>query len=916
MAPSRRAALDGRSPLAPLLLLALLLFAPAANAASCRAASSSSPSTTTTGARRRSLASTTTTSTTTATHHRRRRALKQGNDDNRRRALIAQKSASANDAGYSLLGVAPIAVTHTHLLPGTRDQSLAINYFDGEQSFPADDATTPNSGPVDRDGKTIARLLDRSSFKFEVVPVATNAVCGAWASHPDGKIGMFAGHTPMGVQPAGFDNLFLYDPFDGLSGGIQDRGRDGTGLSRNRWYPGVASLPSGQVLVYGGSGDVDFNDRAPDGDIWTPSTNNVARTQAMPNVFADVAFGPYYPMIVALPRPTGAVLMALNSRAGVVVPETGELLAQAPAFPEPYTALVFEYPMSGSLVMLRSDPRLASFGAEGGAREARVTIVITGGVRDAAWYLQYKQCNEEKRYLRECSDAILSIGLTMTIPEEGGEGGDNDNNNNNVAFAFDPEWRVAQMPPRCVHDAVLLPNNKVLIINGVAKGYAGLGDCQLAHDPHNEPWIYDAETNTAVATGHTTVVPRLYHGSAALTARGDVLVTGTTNTKGWENSRDLPLEASAWASEYRVEIYTPSAIGGNNKKRPVILRSPTMAFFAAGGGGGNGNNEGGGFLIETDAPISAVVLSQPGGATHGMALNQRAQDLEFVEEEAAGGRVGSRLYRVAPPSSPANAPGGFYLLFVVGTDGDTYSEGAWLLLRESRDVALPTLPPNAVKVRAASTGFEEEEGNEQGAAASFQCGEPCVLGNGAESAGTGNQGARLAKGQEEGSPWSSVLLASADLDAGALADQVAGGDAEGSYLYVSFWARDVSGGGELTVALADVAAVADGATQTDQAVVPGTRTVVKLTGDGEWRMYAPPPVFLPKGAGAVRLVIGGSSADVDDVETWASGSSTVVNAAFRRAQAQGAMAGHVMPGGAQRNAQFLSHKARAFGVFA
>lgn len=704
----------------------------------------------------------------------------------------------------------------------------------------------------------------------------------------------------MGVQPSGFDNLFVFNPFDGRWGGIEDRG----GLTRGRWYPGVAALPDGKQLIYGGSGDVDFNDPAMDGDLFEFASNDIARTAPMPPFFSDVAYGPYYPLLVALPRAPGnnnnnnAVLMALNSRAGVIVPETGELLAQAPPFPDPYADLVFEYPMSGSLVMLRSDPRLASFGTPGGADAARVVIVVTGGVLSADWYREYKICDDRENYLRECSDGVLSIGLTIMTGSGGG----------GINYAFDEEWTVASMPGagRCVHDAVLLPNNRVLIINGVQKGYAGLGDCQLAHDPHNEPWIFNPATNEAAPTGHTTNVPRLYHGHAALTARGDVLISGTTNTKGWTNTKGLNLDESEWGSEYRVEIYTPSAI---DKKRPLIAKAPTTAFF--------GNS----FMIETDDPISAVVLMQPGGATHGMALNQRAQDLAFENAQ------GANTYRVQAPASQQNAPPGHYLVFVVAEDGDTYSEGSWLLLRASADEPLQTLPVGSVKVAQASTGFEQEEVE----GLPFECGAPCALRNGAASAGTGEQGARLVAG---GGAWSDVLLASGNIDSGNLADLAAGGGSDGSYAYVFFCAR---GGGEITVAFADVAAVAAGATETNAAVVAGSRTTVYLTGDGEWRLYALQPIFLPRDAGTVRLVIGGAEADIDDVETWASGSSNVVNAAFRsalrsvqnkigsrRADALGGQAdamamtaaaagGH---GGVHRNERFLSPKARAFGVYA
>jgi len=838
----------------------------------------------------------------------------QKNNKRRHRSLLQQpggagsKTASANGAGYSALGEAPIAITHSHLLPGTRDQFLVINYFDASGSYP------PGDG-VDNDGRTMARVFDRSDFSFGVVPVATNAVCGAWASLPDGRIGMYAGHVPMGVQPSGFDNLYVFSPHDGRYGGIEDRG----GLSRGRWYPGVCALPSGRALVYGGSTDVDFFEPHMDGDVFSYSTNALDRTAPMPEFLSEVAYGPYYPLLVSLPGAAAdAVLVALNSRAAVVVPQTGELLAQAPPFPEPYADLVFEYPMAGSLAMLAADERLAAFGpGPGGADEARVTFAITGGVVGADWYREYKMCTEN-RQLRPCSDGVLTIGLTMRLQGE------------DVQYAFDDAWSVATMAPRCVHDAVLLPNGKLLIINGVGKGYAGLGDCQLAHDPHNEAWIYDPATNEATpAGGASTRVPRLYHGHAALTARGDVLVSGTTNTKGWENSRELPLDESPFASDYRVEIFTPAAIAAG-VKRPAILRSPTTAYYGAEGG----------FEIVSDEALSSVVIMQPGGATHGMALAQRAQRLSFERANLFGGGDTFR-YRVAAPARPRNAPEGHFLLFGVAADGDAYSEGAWLLLREGGGAPLATLPAGAVRVAQASTDFEAED------AGGFQCGAPCEVRAGAGSAGTGDQGARLVRGEggDNDAPWSAVLLASGDVDAAALADDAAGADSEGAYVYVSFWARS-NGGDDLTVAWADVAAVVASATETDQATVPGTRATAHLTGDGEWRHYVLQPVQLPRGAGQVRLVIGGAEADVDDVEAWASGASTVVNAAFRSAMrsvrqqqqqraaaavgagggggggldegaaADGMMGAQHHVGGVRRNERFLSPKARAFGVFA
>ena len=50
-------------------------------------------------------------------------------------------------------------------------------------------------------------------------------------------------------------------------------------------------------------------------------------------------------------------------------------------------------------------------------------------------------------------------------------------------FEFDDAWEVEQMPAsRCVGSVVVLPNGKVLLVNGVQQGFGGLD--YTVNEPH------------------------------------------------------------------------------------------------------------------------------------------------------------------------------------------------------------------------------------------------------------------------------------------------------------------------------------------------------------------------------------------------------------------------------------------------
>jgi hypothetical protein len=86
-----------------------------------------------------------------------------------------------------------------------------------------------------------------------------------------------------------------------------------------------------------------------------------------------------------------------------------------------------------------------------------------------------------------------------------------------------PQWQyTAKMNfTRVMPDAVLLPNKKVLVVNGTEKGKSDAGKDPVLtadlYDPENESWTQLNEMK----------VPRLYHANALLLPDGTVMTSGT-----------------------------------------------------------------------------------------------------------------------------------------------------------------------------------------------------------------------------------------------------------------------------------------------------------------------------------------------------------------------------------------------------
>ena len=181
-------------------------------------------------------------------------------------------------------------------------------------------------------------------------------------------------------------------------------------------------------------------------------------------------------------------------------------------------------------------------------------------------------------------------------------------------------------------NATILPDGKVLATGGssVDNQLTNVNNSAEIWDPNTGTWTVGASGNRA----------RLYHSNSLLMPDASVLVAGGGAPGPQTNTN--------------VEVYYPPYLydaSGALAARPSIESVPSVIAI------------GQTFPLDfASAPgISRVVMLKTGATTHSFNMEQRFNELTFTAS-------GSRLM-VQSPTHAANAPPGFYLLFVLDSSG-------------------------------------------------------------------------------------------------------------------------------------------------------------------------------------------------------------------------------------------------------
>ena len=199
----------------------------------------------------------------------------------------------------------------------------------------------------------------------------------------------------------------------------------------------------------------------------------------------------------------------------------------------------------------------------------------------------------------------------------------------------EPAWRMSgsMHEPRKNLNVVLLPDGSVLAVGG--NQGSGLYDVPVLgaemFDPTTGTWRQMA----------AQAAPRAYHSTALLLPDGRVLSSGQTDG----------------AMQTTAEIYSPPYLFAG--PRPVIDSAPSSVSY------------GSSFAVGTSeaASIESAALVRANSSTHGVNFDQRHVPLTF--STGAGGLT------VSAPASGAQAPPGWYMLFLID-DAGVPSVASWV----------------------------------------------------------------------------------------------------------------------------------------------------------------------------------------------------------------------------------------------
>lgn len=388
-------------------------------------------------------------------------------------------------------------------------------------------------------------------------------------------------------------------------------------VTDNIFCNGAAGLPDGRILVVGGHFDAHFGLRV--ANIFDPFSQAWSRVQPM-------SFERWYPTATALPD--GRMLVTSGET------ECGGCIAGIPEVYNPITnswseltAAPLNVPYYPHMFVLPDGRVLNSSTAEAPVPtrvlnvQAQTVTTVDSSTPDGGSAVMYRP------------GKILKTGTSINPDLEVRPSA-------STAYVLDmmqssPAWvQVSSMHfPRGYHSMVMLPDGNVLVTNGGQTTDAvGVGAAVL----QPEMWSPATKVFTKLAS---MVSPRLYHSTALLLPDARVLVAGGGRFTGVNEPTD----------QLSAEIYSPPYLFKG--PRPTIGSAPSTVSYATN------------FSVMTpDAGrISSIALIRLGAVTHAFDQNQRYVPLTF--QQATGGLT------VQSPSSSNLAPPGYYMLFIISSDG-------------------------------------------------------------------------------------------------------------------------------------------------------------------------------------------------------------------------------------------------------
>lgn len=435
----------------------------------------------------------------------------------------------------------------------------------------------------------------------------------------------------------------------------------GQPMTTGRWYPTLETLEDGSAIIIGGcqwGGYV--NDASQDNPTYEffPSRGQPITSPILQNTLP----ANLYPLTWLLP--SGKLFIQSNWNTALL--DYNQNL-ETPLSDVPNAVRV--YPASGGSVMLPMTP----------ANKYTASIMFCGGsnITPDRWTEDW----DIPHYPASSSCVQISPEVSSSYEE------------------------VDPLPEgRTMGNLILLPDGRILCLNGAKLGTAGYGNTtytigqSYADQPILTPVIYDPSAPAGSRWSRDGLNPsnidRMYHSSATLLPDGSVLVAGSNPNSDVNTFTTYP-------TEYRIEIFYPSYY---NQRRPQPQGLPNRMTY--GGPFFNVSLTTADLFGNVDNIQTAkVVLLRTGFSTHTMNMGMRAVELDY---SFLGNPDGSGVLHVSqPPPNPAIMPPGPALAFVV--INGVPSIGAQVMVGSGSIGQQPT-SPNEPLPQSAITPQQQSQG--------------------------------------------------------------------------------------------------------------------------------------------------------------------------------------------------------------
>jgi hypothetical protein len=418
-----------------------------------------------------------------------------------------------------------------------------------------------------------------------------------------GKVMLFGGYFDAGDNTLATD-AYLYDPADGSAKEVDP--------PHNTFCAGQVLLQDGTLLVVGGR----LANTHP-----TPGTPYVLLFDPISEQWLpepDTTLGRYYPTTTELPD--GRVLVTSGNMT------TGKLNRTVEVF-SPGVDLA-----PGAFQTVLTNATLDLYPKQYVMPDGQVLVVqhnLTSLLNTSTWmWTKLPSLSVSRK--NNPSSILLPAGPGQPESRVLITGGAQSQRGDTTATSeiFDEDnptagWApAASMPePRTHMNIVYLPDGTVLGVGGNSFDRFG--------SPQYEALLYDPATDSWRSMAPQTM-RRAYHSTALLLPDGRVLSAGDTGPGGGGT---------------RLEIYSPPYLFAGS--RPVVTSVSATQF-------GYGKS----ITVDTDGPVSRVVLIHPSAVTHANDMSGR-----FVELAVTASTAGS-LTATTPANANLAQPG-YYMMFVL-----------------------------------------------------------------------------------------------------------------------------------------------------------------------------------------------------------------------------------------------------------